>query len=793
MFQPQTANEKCQPEIDILGQDDGDPSPSSEYDDFPEITYDEELEKTLQHVEFQSQSQTQVVGEKIIDIEDIVRTVSTDAIHSEDMAINLERTADGSLETQAGSDPVVQLSPFAQFRKKGFLSVSDLVGPIWCETQYDYRLRTLPFLPPEKRPDIIKSTAGKEIVVDKVKVEGKEKILRRGEKIHKRLEREIHPEEVKVQTSTRQDVWGLRFLNMLSAVEALLTLGKCREMPIVGFLNDIMIMGIIDEIIREPIDPDPAPTTRSRSTQTSLTSFFSPTKARHQNGNSEGVESRKKTHRLYISDSKTRASDTIPRDEDAVTGKLQVMMYKEMLDTILLCSAPAATRDTGHASSSSGLSKGSSPLPSRNDFSWERMFTHLSLDPEVVFSEVFVIQSRAVVLGNGLRHGAGEARTLNEMISVWEKYVVDLGLGTPLPSGTSKGGGARVLSGTNKGKRREETQSLGRTEDRLELVYRRAEGKKKKVQKEGGTPRHKRRRKGPRNRDTQVPDASHEAKPTTIPVDESGEPPPTQEDSDVELNAAIGAGVADEDERLLQLAISESLKAQPTPVTPPIVESTGKSASPPLFLSAVSPQLLANNDTSGTREELSVSRPSTRASERQYYGDQDSGDDREDDELARAVEMSLNPDLEREEAEAHGAGEQGEEVSVKTTLSQRSVQACSSPISSSVCEGSAVPDTAHTSTHTSSTSQAKKTPMTSKSRNTGAGSIIGKMTFRHSPLILAAHLESVLEFWMGAREPTGVSLEQTSRCGWCEFEQGCEWRAKKAEEIWKSRQTQSRS
>jgi hypothetical protein len=43
------------------------------------------------------------------------------------------------------------------------------------------RLRTLPFLPPHKRPDVITSKSGKEIVVNKVKVEDKEKILKRGQ------------------------------------------------------------------------------------------------------------------------------------------------------------------------------------------------------------------------------------------------------------------------------------------------------------------------------------------------------------------------------------------------------------------------------------------------------------------------------------------------------------------------------------------------------------------------------------------------------------------------------------
>lgn len=43
------------------------------------------------------------------------------------------------------------------------------------------RLRTLPYLPPAQRPEMIRARDGGEIWVDKGKVEGKEKVLRRGE------------------------------------------------------------------------------------------------------------------------------------------------------------------------------------------------------------------------------------------------------------------------------------------------------------------------------------------------------------------------------------------------------------------------------------------------------------------------------------------------------------------------------------------------------------------------------------------------------------------------------------
>lgn len=37
---------------------------------------------------------------------------------------------------------------------------------------------------------------------------------------------------------------------MFSAFEALLTLGKCRELPVVGFVRGILVMGVIVRLFR---------------------------------------------------------------------------------------------------------------------------------------------------------------------------------------------------------------------------------------------------------------------------------------------------------------------------------------------------------------------------------------------------------------------------------------------------------------------------------------------------------------------------------------------------------------
>ena len=56
------------------------------------------------------------------------------------------------------------------------------------------------------------------------------------------------------------------------------------------------------------------------------------------------------------------------------------------------------------------------------------------------------------------------------------------------------------------------------------------------------------------------------------------------------------------------------------------------------------------------------------------------------------------------------------------------------------------------------------------------GSIIVSHVFHHDRSQLSENLEGVLHFWMGIRQPEGVGIEHVSRCGWCEFEEGCEWR-----------------
>ena len=74
-----------------------------------EIAYDDDLESAL----LAAESQTRPL---YIESEDQIRQ-SFEIVEDVDM------------------DDLVHRSPFEEFRKKGWLSVSDLIGTVWCEVQ----------------------------------------------------------------------------------------------------------------------------------------------------------------------------------------------------------------------------------------------------------------------------------------------------------------------------------------------------------------------------------------------------------------------------------------------------------------------------------------------------------------------------------------------------------------------------------------------------------------------------------------------------------------------------------
>ncbi|KAI1113877.1 hypothetical protein F5Y14DRAFT_451687 [Nemania sp. NC0429] len=68
-------------------------------------------------------------------------------------------------------------------------------------------------------------------------------------------------------------------------------------------------------------------------------------------------------------------------------------------------------------------------------------------------------------------------------------------------------------------------------------------------------------------------------------------------------------------------------------------------------------------------------------------------------------------------------------------------------------------------------------------RHRDDGHIIGNNSFPNDPEALDAYMKDNLRWWRGEREPMGVAIEETYKCGWCEFAETCQWRKDKEAEF----------
>ncbi|KIP10160.1 hypothetical protein PHLGIDRAFT_115786 [Phlebiopsis gigantea 11061_1 CR5-6] len=298
-----------------------------------------------------------------------------------------------------------QTSPFHRFRwRRKTLAVTDLSSPVWCEVQWEYSLLGKRHRKIEERPESFVSTAGKVIHVDQAAAATLDKTSKEGTKVHKALEREIHPKKVKVAVATEEENWALRILQMVDCIQSLITLGRCREMPVFGILQGQAVVGIIDEIRREPA-PD-LPSSRSSSSspsrrrhkrerereeinpvspskpkskktrrspspsQPTITTFFNRTLNTNADSSHAEPNTRPSTpsnaepnpmsdshphFRLYISDTKSRRTATLPPKEDQEPAYLQLMIYHRLLSNILANSSTALLAFWRHASLSRSL------------------------------------------------------------------------------------------------------------------------------------------------------------------------------------------------------------------------------------------------------------------------------------------------------------------------------------------------------------------------------------------------------------------------------------------------------
>jgi exonuclease V len=392
----------------------------------------------------------------------------------------------------------------------------------------------------------------------------------------------------------------------------------------------------------------------------------------------------------------------MPRVESAMSGTMQLMSYKEILDGMLAADnrrgpiEPSDARMQGLGSGDAFNGSQDCPISLEEEederspvmavdidvssdrpydrFSWYLLFRHLNLDPCAKFSSHFLEESRTIVIGNALEADLLSGTCLWDYVDSWVRYVAKLGLGKAETPGS--------------------TGNLGRSEDKLELVYRNVKVSTSKKEKSKRSKRNKSRCTTDDVDSTQVEAVLFN---------------PTEEDTN--------ALQTKEEERLIALAIAESLKQDSQEVSLPDEKITVEVN--PTELEGLQATLLPAGCCVAEQDPATIP-----ASDSTFVV-------KEEAPASQAIDLTSSPP----------AISSGIEPVVL-------LQEPKSPIKS------------------------KKT----KRKRPQAGSIIGTHVFQHDRVLLSKNLERTLNFWMGSKEPEGVGIENVSRCGWCEFEEGCEWR-----------------
>lgn len=235
-------------------------------------------------------------------------------------AAELAVIAEGQPETEPaeGQPPKPQepdtRSPYERFRaRKKRLTVTDLVSNLWCEQQYQYTLeRGFKRRTPQ---------------------------MERGTKVHRKLEEQVHT-VVPVEIKTPEDQWGLKLFNMCQGLTSLKDTGLTRELSVFGFVQGMFVHGIIDEVsytgpqakvvpVEQVILPSQASGEKKRDEPTededqlTIEDLLPQTKP-------SGTQERT----VYLLDTKTRASKSLPRSSAVQATALQLMLYHHLFSLL---------------------------------------------------------------------------------------------------------------------------------------------------------------------------------------------------------------------------------------------------------------------------------------------------------------------------------------------------------------------------------------------------------------------------------------------------------------------------
>ncbi|KAI4243664.1 MAG: hypothetical protein LQ352_006985 [Teloschistes flavicans] len=227
-------------------------------------------------------------------------------------------------------------SPLERFRTKPqkALSVTDLVSPSWCELQYWF-------------------------VLTKHGKKRRTPAMKRGSAVHKTLEDEVH-RTIVVDIQTKEDAWGLRIWNIIQGLRTLRETGMTRELEVWGVFDGQVVNGVIDELSYACPDPE-LETSENNSKnhpkepppplapdQKSITDFLSPNGSQELSQSNFGAAaaaaapnipptsptSKASVPRIYITDTKTRSTASVPKGASFRPTLMQLMLYHRLLSNM---------------------------------------------------------------------------------------------------------------------------------------------------------------------------------------------------------------------------------------------------------------------------------------------------------------------------------------------------------------------------------------------------------------------------------------------------------------------------
>ncbi|CAL8581822.1 hypothetical protein XPA_007504 [Xanthoria parietina] len=241
-------------------------------------------------------------------------------------SVSIEGHVDLPPVAPSPSEPDLR-SPLERFRSKPRkpLSVTDLVSPSWCELQYWFTL----------------TKHGKK---------RRTPAMKRGTAVHKILEEEVH-RTVEINIRTREDAWGLRIWNSIQGLRALRETGLTRELEVWGVFDGLVVNGVIDELSYECPDPElEAAGLESTNLlpslppdQRSIIDFLSPNDSQVLSQTNFGAAAAanpppslymNKDTSIYITDTKTRSVNSIPKDASFRPTLMQLMLYHRLLSNM---------------------------------------------------------------------------------------------------------------------------------------------------------------------------------------------------------------------------------------------------------------------------------------------------------------------------------------------------------------------------------------------------------------------------------------------------------------------------